>query len=296
MGRSRQSHPDYAVDPDRGSSSSPAKLAQLLDLPEHQRRAADRAGLHDLDRMTESLPGLNRLQRDRARIYPRETNADLGHPRKRRQLPGDGVTREPLSARQRKERSKARVSSQQTMPLVQLRAQKELVTRPERWRETNDLLSDNIGDVEALPEPDQQRVRRIDRAIQAYERRNDRGHVVYSAVRMPHYINRSNLQGFLQNNFAPGVRVAFDRYSHATHQLHETIGYVNDPDGRVAVFEIETRRGAYLGQSDRRDNTQHLLPRGLELEVVGVQRATYRTPSGATGTRMVVQLLDVTSP
>ena len=62
----------------------------------------------------------------------------------------------------------------------------------------------------------------------------------------------------------------------------------------MAVFELQTRRGAYLGQSDKKDNTQHLLPRGLEFEVVGVQEASYRSPDGTTGTRMVVQLRDVT--
>ena len=33
---------------------------------------------------------------------------------------------------------------------------------------------------------------------------------------------------------------------------------------------------------------------GLEFEVVGVQEASYRSPDGTTGTRMVVQLRDVT--
>ncbi len=180
------------------------------------------------------------------------------------------------------------------MPLTQLRAQKDLVTRPERWRYLNDQLSAGTGDVQALTEKDQEQVRRVDRAIQSYERHNDRGHVLYSNVRMPYYINHQNLPGFLRNNFGAGDRVAFDRFTHATHQLHETAGYVIDPDGRVAVFELQTRRGAYLGQSDKKDNTQHLLPRGMEFEVVGVQEASYRAPDGSSGTRMVVQLRDVT--
>ena len=294
MARSRKSHPDYAVDPDRGSSASPAKIASLLDLDKYDQRTEERDGLRGLDDMTEGLPGMNRLQKDRARIFPRDTSADLRHPRMQRLLPKPGATREPLSSRQRKERSKARLATQRAMPLVQLRAQRDLVTRPDRWRGINDQLSDNLSDVDALPEPDQDRIRRIDRSIQSYEKRNDRGHVIYSAVRMPAYINRQNLPGFLKNNFEPGDTVAFDRYTHGTHQMHETMGYVHDPDGRVAVFEIETRRGVYLGQSDRVDNTQHLLPRGLQLEVVGVHRAPYRAPDGSTGSRMVVQLRDVT--
>ena len=290
----RKGHPDYVVDPDRGSSASAAKNARLVDADEHADRADSRAGLRGLDAMTEGMTGLNRMQKDRERLFPRGTTADLGHPRMRRDLPQPGQERSPLSARQRNERSKDRRTTQDTMPLTQLRAQRDLVTQPARWRSLNDQLSTNTGDVQALSERDQEQVRRVDRAIQAYERHNDRGHVLYSNVRMPYYINQANLPGFLRNNFAPGDRVAFDRYTHSTHQLHETAGYVDDPDGRVAVFEVQTRRGAYLGQSDKKDNTQHLLPRGMEFEVVGVQEASYRSPDGRTGSRMVVQLRDVT--
>lgn len=290
----RNGHPDYVVDPDRGTSSAAAKNARLLDLDVHADRAEVRAGLRDLDSMTEGMTGLSRLQKDRERLFPRGTTAELADPRMRRRLPGDGQQRTPLSARQRNARSKSRRDTQGTVPLAQLRAQRDLVTQPRRWRELNDQLSEHAGDIQELANGDQDRIRRIDRSIQAYEQRNDRGHVVYSNVRMPWYINHQNLPGFLGNNFIPGSRVSFDRYTHATHQLHETASYLEDPDGRVAVFEIQTRRGAYLGQSDKRDNTQHLLPRGMEFEVVGVHRATYRTPDGSGGTRMVVQLRDVT--
>lgn len=290
----RKGHPDYAVDPDRGSSASPVKNALLVDVDTYQDRAATRAGLRDLDSMTEGLSGLTRMQKDRERLFPRGTNADLADPRMRRRLPSASQQRAPLSSRQRNERSKDRRAAQATMPRTQLRAQRDLVTQPERWRDLNDQLSANTGDVQALSEKDQEQVRRIDRAIQSYERHNDRGHVLYSNVRMPYYINHQNLQGFLQNNFTAGDRVAFDRFTHATHQMHETAGYVTDPDGRVAVFELQTRRGAYLGQSDKKDNTQHLLPRGTEFEVVGVQEVSYRSPDGSTGKRMVVQLRDVT--
>lgn len=290
----RRAHPDYVVDPDRGSSTAATKSAELLDVNDAKARDDDRAGLRDLDAMTEGMAGLTRLQKDRERLFPRATTADLGDPRMRRRLPPTGVVRGPLSARQRNERSKDRLSTQRGIPLVQLRAQRDLVTRPERWRALNDQLSQHTGDVQALGQADQERVRRIDRSIQAYERRNDRGHLIYSNVTLPYYINHGNLRGFLQNNFRPGDRVAFDRYTVGTHQLHETSGYLEDPDGRVVVFEMQTRRGAYLGQSDKVDNTGHLLPRGMEFEVVGVEEASYRAPDGSTGTRMVVQLRDVT--
>lgn len=211
-----------------------------------------------------------------------------------RRLPAKDAVRQPLSARQRNERSKDRLTTQRTMPLAQLREQRDLVSRPDRWRQVNDQLSTHTSDLQAMSPNDQDRVRRVDRAIQSYERHNDRGHVLYSNVRMPWYINHQNLPGFLRNNFAPGDKVSFDRYTAATHQLHETAGHVEDPDGRVAVFEMQTRRGAYLGQSDKRDNTQHLLPRGLQLQVVGVHEASYQARDGTVGTRMVVQLRDVT--
>ena len=290
----RNGHPDYVVDPDRGASSSTTKNARLLDIDVHADRVDARLGLRDLDSMTEGMAGLNRLQKDRERLFPRGTPAELADPRMRRRLPDSDQQRVPLSARQRNARSKSRLDTQRAVPLAQLRAQRELVTQPQRWRNLNDHLSQHVGDIQELSDGDQERVRRIDRSIQAYERRNDRGHVVYSNVRMPWYINHQNLPGFLNNNFTPGSRIAFDRYTAGTHQLHETAGYLADPDGRVAVFEMQTRRGAYLGQSDKRDNTQHLLPRGMEFEVVGVHEASYRSPDGSVGTRMVVQLRDVT--
>ncbi|MEV8027439.1 MULTISPECIES: hypothetical protein [Cellulosimicrobium] len=290
----RTGNPDYVVDADRGSGSTAAKRARLVDAEAYSDRVGTREGLRQLDAMTEQMPGLNRLQRDRERIMPRGTTADLGHARMERKLPGAADVRQPLSARQRNARSKARLETARAIPLAQLRAQRDLVTRPDRWQATNDALSEQTGDVQALPAADQERVRRIDRAIQAYERRNDRGHVLYANVQMPFYINDGNLHGFMTNNFEPGRRISFDRYTVATHQLHETAGQVHDPRGRVVTFEMQTRRGAYLGHSDKVDSTAHLLPRGMEFEVADVHQASYRTPEGRTKTRLVVQLRDVT--
>lgn len=290
----RNAHPDYVVDPDRGSSGTSTKNALLLDVDVHSGRAETRTGLRELDTMTEGMAGLSRLRKDRERLFPRETLAELGDPRMRRRLPGRDDIRAPISARQRNARSKSRRDTQRAVPLVQLRTQRELVTQPRVWRDLNDQLSENAGDLQALGEQDQERLRRIDRSIQAYERRNDRGHVLYGNVRMPWYINAQNRPGFVRRNFTPGSRVAFDRYTATTHQLHETAAHVDDSDGRVVVFEMQTRRGAYLGQSDKLDNTQHLLPRGLEFEVVDAHEASYRHPDGALATRTVVQLRDVT--
>lgn len=285
---------DYVVDADLGSSTAAMKRARPIGTEEHDVRLDQRAGLRDLDAMVESMPGLNRMQRDRERLMPRSTTAELGDPRMQRRLPDAGEVRRPASARQRNARSKARSRVQQAMPLTQLGAQYQLVSEPQRWAEVNDQLSAATGDVQSLAPADQEQVRRIDRSIQSYERANDRGHVLYSNVQMPWYINGSNRDGFLSNNFKAGQRVEFDRYTAATHQLHETASLVDDAESRVAVFELQTRRGAYLGQSDKRDNTRHLLPRGLQFEVVGVHEAPYVDPYGRQGTRRVVQLRDVT--
>lgn len=289
----RTDNPDYVIDPDRGRSTTGAKTAVAMDVDTHATRVGDRAGLRDLDSMTEAMPGLTRAGKDRERAFPRQTTADLGDPRMRRQLPTAGQSRVPLSSRQRNARSKTRLSTQLQTPTVQLKAQKDLVTRHAQWQRLNDQLSANTGDVQAVEDKDQEQVRRVDRSIQAYERRNDRGHVVYSNVRMPSYINKSNVDGFVANNFEPGRTVTFDRFTAATHQMHETVGHLPDAGESTVVFEMQTRRGAYLGRSDKADRTQHLLPRGVAFEVVSSHRATYTDRSGNTGSKVVVQLRDV---
>lgn len=289
----RNAHPDYVVDVDRGSSTAATKTAELLNVDVASLRGDARSGLRELDAMTEGMSALNRLQKDRERLFPRATTAELGDPRMQRLLPTAAAVRGPLSARQRNERCKDRMSTQRAMPATQLLAQVDLVSGTKRWKPLNDQLSDQLGDVQELPAADQQRIRRIDRSIQSYERRNDRGHVIYTNVTMPAYINHANREPFVRKNFAPGQRMTFDRYTVGTHQLHETSSHAPD-DGRVMVFELQTRRGAYLGNSDKIDNTGHLLPRGMELEVVGVHEATYQAPDGTSGTRLVVQLRDVT--
>lgn len=290
----RRGNPDYVVDPDRGSGTTAAKTATLLDVDVDQGRTEARSGLRDLDAMTEALPGLSRLRRDRERLFPRGTTADLSDPRMRRPMPVDGQIRGPLSARQRNARSKARRRALAGLPEVQLRAQHRLVSNLRTWRRTNDQLSEHTSDLQALPDADQVRIRRIDRSIQAYERLNDRGHVLYANVAMPWYINHQNIEGFARNNFEVGRRLSFDRYTVATHQLHETARHVADARGSVAVFEMQTRRGAYMGHSDKKDSTGHLLPRGMEFEVIGVHQATYRAPDGTSGIKTVVQLRDIT--
>lgn len=292
MSQHRSSNPDGTVDPDRGSSLPDGKQAEVIDFGEAIRRAEDRSGMRELDDMTEAMTGLSRAQRDRARITPRDTVAPLGHRAKERRIPRDEEPRLPLSSRQKKARSKTKQQVRRGLREAQLRAQWELTHDPAQWSRINDQLSDAAGDIGSLSEAEQQRVRRVDRSIQAYERHNDRGHVLYCNVTMPASINHSNLEAFVDTQFEVGETIEFDRYTMATHQLHELRG---DPAGRTAVFEIQSRRGAYMGKSDRSDDTAHLLPRAMQLRIVGVRRLRHQGPDGRTGERVVIQLQDITT-
>ncbi|SHN88962.1 hypothetical protein SAMN05660350_04954 [Geodermatophilus obscurus] len=294
MGRSRVADPDgYVVDADRGSSAAVlTKRAQLIDAAAAAARADTRDGARELDAAVEALPGLTRARRDRERAMPRATTADVPHPAMRRRLPGADAVRGPLSSRQRKARSVIKRAAQDRLPTAQHTAVHQLISRSGRWRELNDALSDAAGDVQTLDEDQRRTIQRVDRAVQTFERANDRGHVVYSNVQMPAAVNRFNLAGFVRNNFWPGTVIHFDRFTAAAHTLHEV---EPGPEGaeRCAVFEVQTRRGAYLGASDGWDDTAHLLPRGMRLAVAGTHRATYRRPDGSLGSRQVIQLVDL---
>ena len=294
--RSRRVDPDYVVDPDRGSSAvASSRQAEVVNPAGDRERRDDRAGARELDDAVESMPGLSRQQKDRERAVPRGATGELGHPRMERTLPAAGQVRAPLSSRQRKARSAAKRAVQDRLPDTQHAAVQRLLERPQRWREVNDALSQATGDAQALEETTRTQVQRVDRAVQAYERANDRGHVVYSNVRMPASINRSNLEPFVGHNFKAGRVLEFDRFTAGAHTLHELEVGPDDPDAqRTAVFEIQTRRGMYLGRSDSVDDTGHLLPRGMRLRVAGVHTATFRRPDGSTGRRQVIQLTDIT--
>lgn len=279
----------------RGSSALSRRRAVLDDIDRVLDRAHTRAGQRDLDQRVEMLPGLSRMRRDKERINPRATVAPAQHPRMLRELPAADQVRVPFSSRQKKARSKTRREVQAQMPTSTFRAYKRMLSEPGRWRRINDALSAAVGDIQALDEADQAEVRRIDRAIQTYERANGRGHVIYTNVVMPRMVNHTSLRPFVERYYQPGDVVEFDRYTVGEHQLHEASRYAGpEASERVAVFEIATRRGQYVGQSDSLDNTAHLLPRGMRLQVVGTHEATYQAPDGTTGTRMVIQVRDIT--
>jgi hypothetical protein len=292
MARSRRADPDYVTDADRGSSGVPStKRAAFMDESEHQERAETRAGARDLDTMVEQSPGLTRQQRDRERAMPRDVTEDVPYPQMERTLPVPDSIRQPLSSRQRKARSVSKRATQDKLPQTQYDAVHRAIGDEGHWRQMNDSLSDAVGDAQELDERQRVQVQRLDRAIQAYERANDRGHVVYANVEMPTMINSSNLAGFVANSFDVDDEICFDRFTGGAHTLHQ-VEPGTDTTHRTAVFEIQTRRGMYLGRSDSVDDTTHLLPRGLQLRVVGTHMARYRRPDGTEGRRQVIQLTD----
>lgn len=293
MTKLRQRDPGKVLDSDRGSSPL-GKAAEMMPLGEAIERDLDRAGLRDLDQRIERMPGMSRAARDAQRVNPRATVADLGHPLKERKLAVDAAVRRPLSGRQMKARCKTKRQVIGALPETQYVALRDLVHDDSpTWTRINGALSDAVGDPDQLEGEDRRTVRRVDAAIQAYERANDRGHVVYVNVAMPPAINRSSLAAFVTREYEPGERITFDRYTGAVHTLHEA-SERPDPAGRTAVFEIQTRRGMYLGNSEGGRRTGHVLPRSMVLRVQGVTEATYQAPGGDTGTRLVIQLTDIT--
>lgn len=287
----RSDNPDYYVDPDRGTGSVGHKQAEFVDLDEAQERSADRAGLRDLDARLQATEGLHWATKARQRLYPQNRSAPLAHPRMERQLPAKAELRVPLSGRQRKERSKARHQAQARMPQTQLRAVRQLTSDAQVWGRLGDQLSQHVGDLDAMDPDDAAEVRRIDRAIQSYERHNERGHVVYTDVKLPAWINTADIAAFVRNHFSRGERIEFDRYTVGAHQMHEAMAHA---DEHSIAFEMQTRRGAYLGQSDRGTDTGHLLPRALTFQVAGITNAEFIRPDGSRGRHLTVQLIDVT--
>ena len=293
MGRTRQISPDGVLDLDRGGSLR-GKRAAVVEAEEYADRVADRDDLRGLDAMVEQMPGMRRQQRDRDRAMPRDLTGDVPRPVMERTLPAPQEVRVPISGRQRKARSVTKHHAQDRMPQTQHRAVDEFISQRPRWYQLTGALSKNHGDVQALSDADRMRVQRLDRAIMRYEARNDRGHVIYANATIPKYVvtDAGGLQQTLRDHLPEDGIVDFDRYTAGAHSMHELDGPEVDLD-RTAVLEIQTRRGMYLGQSDKSDDTAHLLPRGMRLRIVGIHAVDYAGTDGAVRQRTVVQLLDV---
>lgn len=230
-----------------------------------------------------------RATRDRDRATPRDVS-HVDSARLRADLPEPGSFRTALSSRQRKVRSAAKNKVLDAAPASQLHAVRTLLTGedPQTWRRVNEELHTAAGDVQQLSDNDRKMVQRLDRTIQSYERINDRTHTVYVAVKLPDNHGDVRSDEDLPDSLQPGTRVAFDQFTLARHNLHETTGH---DSRRYVMLEITTSRGMYLGRSDSLDDTTHLLPRGMQFEVVAADNGTYA--DGAKGFRehpLIVQL------
>jgi hypothetical protein len=177
-------------------------------------------------------------------------------------------------------------------PASQHRAVRTMLTdeNPDEWRRINRALHNAAGDVQQLADRDRVTVQRLDRAIQSYERRNDRAHRVYVAVQLPDTHRDVKTDRDLPTSLQPGAVVAFDQFTLTRHNLHETPGH---DSSRHVVLEIVTSRGMYLGRSDSVEDTTHLLPRGVQLRVAAVDVAPYETRPKGFSERIVVQLREV---
>jgi hypothetical protein len=231
-----------------------------------------------------------RAARDRDRATPRDVS-QVESPRLRRELPAEISYRAALSSRQRKVRSALKNRVMAAAPRSQHEAVQTLLASPDPtvWRRVNTGLHRGAGDVHALDDKDRAMVQRLDRAIQSYERINDRTHTVYVAVRLPEKTPSVFDKRDLPAGLCVGTRIAFDQFTRAAHNIHELPGH---DDQQVVVLEIATSRGIYMGRSGTGDDTSHLLPRGMHLRLTNAAVVPYHT-AGGFGERLVVQARDL---
>lgn len=282
--------PPGVVDIDRGSSDDGTLSKQGVRISEEAfaDRAQERASARDLDTTVVSGAANSRAA-DRDRAFPRAADEPLSNSRKARPLQHPGITRTPLSSRQRKERSAVKNRVIETAPKAQFNAVSGLLgERSEKWGRINDALSDNNGDAQLLSDADRQEVQRVDRFVQAYEQQSGREHRVYVPVALP---GRATSLREVGEQLPVRSLIETDRFTGGTHCLHELDSHHSEHD---VVLEVQTRRGAYVGQSDTGDDTRHLLPRGMRLREVGSRVVAYTRPDGSTGERIVIQARDLT--
>ncbi|OOK65288.1 hypothetical protein BZL29_7919 [Mycobacterium kansasii] len=240
------------------------------------------------DELRDEDTSLTRAARDRDRATPRDVS-HLESERLRGELPAREEFREALSARQRKIRSAVKNQVMAAAPASQHAAIASMLTNedPTEWRRINEKLHHSAGDAQQLADPDRMKVQRLDRAIQSYERLNDRTHRVYVAVQLPDNHGDITKPSDLPASLRPGATIAFDQFTLTRHNLHETPGH---DSSRHVVFEVVTSRGMYFGRSDSVEDTTHILPRGMQFDVATAEHVAYATRSGGFNERVVLQL------
>lgn len=251
-------------------------------------RAFQRLANQITDELRDADTSLTRAARDRDRATPRD-RSHIESERLRGELPAREEFRESLSGRQRKLRSAVKNQVMAAAPASQHAAIASLLTSedPTEWRRINEKLHHSAGDVQQLADTDRAKVQRLDRAIQSYERLNDRTHRVYVAVKLPDNHGDITKPSDLPPSLRPGASVAFDQFTLTRHNLHETPGH---DSSRHVVFEVVTSRGMYLGRSDSVEDTTHILPRGMQFDVASAEHVAYATRSGGFNERVVLQL------
>ena len=278
-----------AVDVEGGViSARDVKAAREVAADAMTEREFQRLANQITDEARDENTSLTRAARDRDRATPRDAS-HVDSNRLRGELPAREEFREILSGRQRKIRSTVKNQVMAAAPVSQHVAIGSMLTNedPSEWRRINGGLHHAAGDVQELADNDRAKVQRLDRAIQSYERLNDRTHRVYVAVKLPDTHRDVDKPEELPASLQPGATVAFDQFTLTRHNLHETPGH---DSSRHVVFEVVTSRGMYLGRSDRVEDTTHLLPRGMQFDVTSAEHVAYATRSGGFNERVILQL------
>lgn len=234
---------------------------------------------------------LTMQEADARREVPRLRD-DAVRPRKLRKLPEPGQERRMLSSNMKKDYSQTKRSWETGLPKTRRRALDSTMRDSASLEGLNRALRGTHGTKSELPSAVRRRAEAVDRAIQDYERSNERQHIVYTTLRAPkdHGNSRNAVLRRLNEMGAneESQPLTFDGYVPATHSLGNID---NDKD---VVLEVRTKSGAYLGTSDTTPNADHIVNRGRSFRVVGTQEASFTRPDGSQGTRTVVQVDDVT--
>ncbi|OPC76855.1 hypothetical protein B4N89_46140 [Embleya scabrispora] len=225
-----------------------------------------------------------------------ETATPASSPRARRDFPDDTLPRLPLSKNQRVQRARRKAKALSKTPQTELRAVGELADDVTELNRLNAALYAVTSDVNALSPADQATCRRVDSAIRRYETAETVGqdHLLYAEVQIPGTVVAPNMPGYTRHAFPVGSKVYVDTYMPTSHSLDAVSSKDSADERRRPVFEIQTRRGMYMGKgaTARPQDTGHLLPRAMSYKVAGVREVDYVDDQGHLGSRTVVQLVD----
>lgn len=256
------------------------------DAEDRQRRNATATG----DLINDVM--LPQQRADAVREVPR-TRTESANPRLNRQFPDPSAPRKMLSSRMKKDYSHKKREWEQSTAKVRIKEVNSVVADHEHLEVLNNALRENLGARSQISGGARRRIEALDRAIQDFEAKNDRQHIVYATMLAPADTKESRaevrdaLRTMAQDD-SDSAYLAFDGYIPANHSLG------NLAHSQDIVMEIQTRSGAYLGTSDSTPDADHIVGRGRRLKPVGVRRVEYVTPDGKTRKRDVVQMVDIT--